>query len=65
VITVSRGGARPLSALTEATPLNWEGESLFPRTVRPRVFALLWFLLLGLTAGLTVIGVMYLHLIGA
>jgi hypothetical protein len=60
---VSRGRAR--SALSEETPLHWEGESLFPRAVQPRVFALLWLLLLGLTAGLTVIGVMYLHLIGA
>jgi hypothetical protein len=51
--------------LTEETPLDWEGQSLFPRAVQPRVFAVLWLLLLGLTAGLAVIGLMYLHLIGA
>jgi hypothetical protein len=62
---MSRGGARAHSALAEEAPLDWEGQHLFPRTVQPRVFALLWLLLLGLIAGLVVIAVMYLHLIGA
>jgi hypothetical protein len=65
VITVSRRGAGARSVLSEETPLDWQGQNLFPRMVQPRVFALLWLLLLGLTAGLAVIGVMYLHLIGA
>lgn len=62
---MSRGDASARSVLTEETPLDWEGQSLFPRAVQPRVFAVLWLLLLGLTAGLAVIGLMYLHLIGA
>lgn len=62
---MSRGRARARSALSEETPLHWEGESLFPRTVQPRVFALLWVLLLGLIAGLAVLGLEYLHQIGA
>lgn len=61
---MSRRAARPLSALSEETPLELNGENLFPRTVQPWVFALLWVLLLGLSAGLIVIGVTYLHLIG-
>lgn len=60
-----RGSARARSALSEETPLHWEGESLFPRAVQPRVFALLWLLMLGLIAGLAVIGVEYLRQIGA
>jgi hypothetical protein len=55
---------RPQSALSEERPLDWEGESLFPRAVQPRVFAVLWLVLAVLAAGLAVIGIGYLHLIG-
>jgi len=48
--------------LVEEMPLDWQGQSLFPRMVQPRVFALLWLLLLCLAAGLAVIGILYLHL---
>jgi len=62
-VTRRREGAR--SVLVEEMPLDWQGQSLFPRMVQPRVFALLWLLLLCLAAGLAVIGILYLHLNGA
>ena len=62
---MSRRDAGAGPALSQETPLDWEGENLFPRAIQPRVFALLWLLLLGLTAALAVIAIKYLHLIGA
>jgi hypothetical protein len=60
----ARAGRRH-PALSDAVSLTWRGQSLFPRAVRPLIFTLLWAALGGLSVGLAVIGVIYLHDIGA
>lgn len=62
---MSHHGSGARSTLSEETPLDWQGQNLFPRMVQPRVFALLWLLLVGLIIGLAVVGGIYLHLRGA
>jgi hypothetical protein len=52
-------------ALSGTVSLTWRGQSLFPQAVRPLIFTLLWAVLGVLSVGLAVIGVFYLHDIGA